>query len=147
MIDKDFVGAKTNTRYCDVEAGRLRLFAVATGEDDPVYLDEKAAIAAGHPALPAPPTFMFCLGMIHPAEKNAIEHMVDSIGEVLHGEQGFEYFKMIYAGDRIAITTTTVAIDEKKGGHEVVRQVTEAINQHGELCAKAYSSIVIPNRG
>ena len=35
----------------DVEAGRLRLFAKATGETRAEYLDEDAARAAGHPAL------------------------------------------------------------------------------------------------
>lgn len=40
----------------DVEAGRLRLFARATGETRPEYLDDDAARAAGYRALPAPPT-------------------------------------------------------------------------------------------
>jgi hypothetical protein len=49
-----------------VEKGRLRFFAKATGQDDPVYTDEAAARAAGHPGLPVPPTFLFCLEMESP---------------------------------------------------------------------------------
>ncbi len=48
------------------EAGRIVSVAVivAVGVNtDPVFRDETAARAAGHPGLPAPPTFTFCLDM------------------------------------------------------------------------------------
>ncbi len=40
-----------------MERGRLRMFAAAIGETDPIYTDVEAARAAGHPDLPVPPTF------------------------------------------------------------------------------------------
>ena len=43
------------------DAWRLRFFAEATGQLDPVYTDVTVAMAAGHPALPLPPTFLACL--------------------------------------------------------------------------------------
>ena len=43
-------------RY-EVGREKLREFAVAVGETDPIYHDEAAARAAGHPDLPAVPTF------------------------------------------------------------------------------------------
>ena len=43
-------------RY-EVGREKLREFAIAVGETDPIYHDEAAARAAGHPDLPAVPTF------------------------------------------------------------------------------------------
>ena len=58
MIDRKFIGMESRRRgSLDVEKGRLRLFAKATGEKNPIYFDEAAAKAAGYPALPVPPTF------------------------------------------------------------------------------------------
>ena len=66
MIDKRFIGHRMPPFTVDVEKGRLRFFAKATGQDDPVYHDESAARAAGYPGLPVPPTFFFCLEMDAP---------------------------------------------------------------------------------
>ena len=46
-------------RCCRSRRGRLRFFAKAIGETDPVYTDDAAARDAGYPDLPAPPTFLF----------------------------------------------------------------------------------------
>ena len=61
MIDKKHIGRTTKPQTVDVEKGRLRFFAKAIGETDPVYTDEAAAKAAGYKSLPAPPTFALCL--------------------------------------------------------------------------------------
>ena len=59
MIDKKWIGHDLQTSTMTIERGRLRLFAKAIGETDPVYTDVEAAKAAGYPDLPAPPTFIF----------------------------------------------------------------------------------------
>ena len=66
MIDRRHIGHVLPAFTVPVEAGRLRFFAKATGNTDPVYIDEAAARDAGHPNLPVPPTFFFCLEMEQP---------------------------------------------------------------------------------
>jgi hypothetical protein len=61
-----YIGYVSAPFTTQVERGRLRFFAKAISETDPVYTDEAAARAAGHPALPVPPTFFFCLEMDRP---------------------------------------------------------------------------------
>ena len=63
MVDTTDIGRTFPRHSADVESGRLRLFAKATGETRPEYIDEDAARAAGHPSLPAPPTFAVCLNL------------------------------------------------------------------------------------
>ena len=50
MIDKKHIGHELPASVLDVEKGRLRFFAKAIGETDPVYTDEAAAEAAGYRA-------------------------------------------------------------------------------------------------
>src|SRR3546814_5874130 len=59
MIDRErHIGIVSKPRVVDVEAGFLKFFAKATGETDPVYFDDAAARAAGHPSIPVPPTYI-----------------------------------------------------------------------------------------
>src|SRR3546814_3868787 len=73
MIDRErHIGIVSEPRVVDVEAGFLKFFAKATGETDPVYFDDAAARAAGHPSIPVPPTYFFSLHMSRPAKRGDI---------------------------------------------------------------------------
>ena len=147
MIDRAFIGRTSQPRAIDVEKGQLKFFAKATGATDPIYFDEDAARAAGHPTLPAPPTFLFSLALGAPAKgMDLFEDMGVSMKSVLHGEQSFIHHRAIYAGDRITLTTRTADIYDKKGGAlEFVIQDTAAVNQAGELCAEMRTTTVVRN--
>jgi acyl dehydratase len=142
MIDRDkHVGVVSEPRTVEVETGFLKFFAKATGETDPVYFDEDAAQAAGHPAIPMPPTYLFSLALSAPAKRGDVFDAENGIGvdlrKVLHGEQSFIYHRPIHAGDRLTLTTTTSDIYAKRGGAlEFIVQDTVAANDAGEPCAE-----------
>src|SRR3546814_12760900 len=72
---------------------------------------------AGHPALPAPPTYVCSLALgAPPSRGNILGDMGVDMRRILHGEQSFTYHRPIHAGDTITLTTTTSDIYEKKGG-------------------------------
>ena len=72
-IDREkHVGVVSEPREVVVETGFLKFFARATGEANPIYFDEAAARAAGHPALPAPPTYLFSLAIGAPAQRGEV---------------------------------------------------------------------------
>lgn len=144
MIDKKFIGMESEERFADVEKGQLRLFAKATGETNPIFFEEAAAKAAGYPAIPAPPTFAFCLASLAPQTKGSVRDMNVPIEKVLHGEQQFTFHKQIFAGDRIKLKTKVVDIYDKKGGAlEFVVMETTSHNQNGELCVVARTIAVV----
>jgi hypothetical protein len=146
MLDKSFIGHVFAPRFADVEKGQLKFFAKATGETKDVYLSEEAARAAGHRALPAPPTYLFSLDFISPDPDGIFGLLNIDIGTVLHGEQSFDNFGQIYAGDRIKLSARISDIYEKKGGAlEFVVQETTAENQDGELVGVARSVTVVRN--
>ena len=135
-LDTKYIGHTFAPFSVDVEKGRLKFFAKAIGQTDPVYSDEAAARAAGHPALPVPPTFLFCLEMDAP-NPGAIRDLLDlPVPKVLHGEQRFCYRGMAYAGDTLTFQQRIADIYAKKGGLlEFVVRETRVTNQRGEHIA------------
>ena len=142
------VGVVSEPRSVAVEAGFLTFFAKATGETNPIYFDEAAARAAGYPAIPAPPTYLFSLALSAPARRGDIFDTEQGMGvdmsKVLHGEQSFTHHKPIFAGDRLTLTTTTRDIFKKKGGAlEFIVQDTRAVDAAGELRAEMTMTTVV----
>jgi Uncharacterized conserved protein len=100
--------------------------------------------------LPAPPTFGFILNALSRDKAvegaNVTEVLGINIGHVLHGEQGFEYFRPLYAGDTVTLTTRVIDIYEKKNGAmEFLVTSVEVVNQHGDLCTRLRNTIVVRN--
>ncbi|EKD36138.1 MAG: hypothetical protein ACD_75C01618G0003 [uncultured bacterium] len=146
MIDKKFIGLASKPHTVDVEKGRLRFFAKAIGETDPIYTDEAAARAAGYNSLPAPPTFAFCLEMEKPNPFEDLEAMGIDLGKVLHAEQSFTYHGPICAGDRLTFQSRVADIyDKKNGALDFVVQDCTVTNQNGVLVSELRRVIVVRN--
>lgn len=146
VLDRTWIGFEAKPRTATVEAGKLRAFALATGESNPIYSDAAAARAAGHPDLPAPPTFVFSLGMGDPAPDIRWDRMGVVQSRVLHAEQSFRHHHQIYAGDEITLISVISDIWDKKGGAlEFIAQDTRAVNQRGDLCAEMRTTLVVRN--
>ncbi|MFC4587066.1 MaoC family dehydratase N-terminal domain-containing protein [Sphaerisporangium corydalis] len=115
-IDTAAVGTRSPDLTVEVGRGRLRLFARATGEHDPVYTDPAAARAEGHRDLPVPPTFLFCLEMDRDDPWAYLTGLGIDPRRILHGEQRFTYHAMAYAGDRLTLAAHISDVYTKKGG-------------------------------
>jgi acyl dehydratase len=148
MIDRKFIGHEHPPHTAEVEKGRLRMFAKAIGETDPVYSDEDAAKAAGHPALPVPPTFLFCLNLERPDPYSFLETLGVNLAGLLHGEQHFTYHRMAYAGDTLTFSSRISDVYDKKGGAlEFFDTITSVSNQDGEDVATLKGVSVVRNVG
>ncbi|WP_406648326.1 MaoC family dehydratase N-terminal domain-containing protein [Aliisedimentitalea scapharcae] len=144
MIDRTFIGQSFAPLSVEVEKGRLRAFARATGQTDPIYTDVQAAKSAGYRSLPAPPTFLFSLDLEREDPFYFINLMKIDLGRVLHGEQHFTYGEPICAGDTITLTSTVQDIFDKKGGAmEFVILNTTATNQFDEDVGGMTRTIVV----
>ena len=146
MIDRRYIGHELTPFSVDVEAGRLRFFAKATDQTDPVYRDVEAAKRAGYPSIPVPPTFFLCLEAESPNPGEMRELLDIDIGRVLHGEQEFVYHRMAYAGDRLTFASRVEDIyDKKNGALEFVVRAVHVTNQRGEAVAELRGTLVVRN--
>ena len=117
-------------RY-EVGREKLREFAAAVGETDPVYHDEAAARAAGQPDLPAVPTFPIVLSLRAAQLVYGDPELGLDYAMVVHGEQEFRYARPIRAGDRL-LASAKIAAVEVKGRHELLTVETEVTTEAGE---------------
>ena len=143
MIDKKWIGHDIGRSVLPIERGRLKFFAKAIGETDPVYTDEAAARDAGYADLPAPPTFLFAAEL----DSGAMFGLLDRLGvpheKVLHGEESFEYLGPVVAGDTVTVSSRIKDIYDKKGGAlEFVVKTSRATNQRDELVAEMRTVLV-----
>ncbi len=147
MIDRKWIGHELFDATFAIERGRLRFFAEAIGETDPIYVDEAAARAAGHPDLPAPPTFLFAAELDH-GVLGWFERAGVPLGKVLHGEERFDYHRVVHAGDVVRVVCRVADLQEKKGGAlELVvfsSRITDA--SRGDLVAELTGTMVVRHR-
>lgn len=146
MIDRNHIGLEMPTHSVEVEKGRLRFFAKATGQADTVYTDEDVAKKAGFESLPVPPTFLFCLDMDTPDPFEVFKRLDVDIANILHGIQTFKFVSPACAGDTLTFRSRVEDIYEKKGGAlEFIVQKTDVTNQHGDPVAELTRTIVVRN--
>jgi acyl dehydratase len=124
-----YVGRQSAPLTLDVERGHIRRFAEAVGDPNPVYYDEAAARAAGHPRIPAPPTFAVALRPNDPRAGMDIDWR-----KLLLGEQELLLDRPLYAGDRVTLTGRIAATELKRtkaGAMDVLHLETIANDAHG----------------
>ncbi len=107
MLNVDFIG-RTYPPSAPYVVGRekIREFARAIGERNPVFHDSDAARALGYADIIAPPTFATVVAM-----KSSEVVMFDpelglDFSRVVHAEQSYTYARPICAGDELIVSST-----------------------------------------
>jgi acyl dehydratase len=147
LLDRKLIGHTFKPFTTTVEAGRIRLFCKAIGEEDPIYQDEAAAKAAGYRAIPVPPTALQTITNDDPDKGALLRLLGVDIGLILHGEQHYEYLAPVHVGDRITCQARVLDIYDKKGGALwfVVSEMEMKDASSGKPVAKARSITVVRN--
>lgn len=146
MIDRKWKGHASAPYSFELERGRLKFFAKAIGETNPIYSDEAAARAAGHKDVPAPPTFLMAAEFDSNALFGALDEMGVPLARILHGEQGYTYHKQVYAGERVTVAPRITDIyDKKNGALEFIVRDCRVTNSKDELVAEIRIVIVVRN--
>jgi len=144
MIDRKFIGYQLKPSVLTLDRTRLKFFAKAIGETDPVYVDTAAAQAAGYTDVPAPPTFLFAAELDSGANDQLLADLGIPLAKLLHGEQSFRYRKPVCAGDTVTVQSTITDIYDKKGGKlEFSVKDSKVTNQHSELVAELRTVLVV----
>ena len=147
QLDKKVIGHEFKAFSTTVEAGKVKLFCKAIGEEDPIYrrrgrrqegrLSRRAGAAdvpAGHHQRRSGARAA-CLRLLN----------VD-IGLILHGEQHYDYYAPVFVGDKITCQQKVTDMYDKKGGALwFVVSETSMKDQSGKLVAKGTGITVVRN--
>jgi len=145
-VDTKAIGTELPPIGMTVDAGRLSFFAKAIGETDLIYSDTDAAVAAGHPDLPVPPTFLFGIELENPDAFGWLAALGVDLRRVLHGEQTFTYHSVAHAGDTLIARPRISDVYSKKGGAlEFIVKETAVSRSDGSPVADLTTVIVVRN--
>lgn len=125
-----------------LERGRLRSFAAAVGDEDPVHHDVEAARAAGHPDVLAMPTFLFSLELEHPDPFGYLDPLGVDLRGVLHGEQSFTFHAPLHAGETVTVRSRITEAYAKNARMDFLVKHTDVL-RGDELVGESDSLIVI----
>ncbi|MBI2963975.1 MAG: MaoC family dehydratase N-terminal domain-containing protein [Deltaproteobacteria bacterium] len=144
MAEKDpRIGRTTQPVTMRVEFGKIREFAAAIKDDNPIYFDEDYARREAGGVMP-PPTFTMTQAFWD-SHSNRIELGMD-LRRVLHGGQEFEYVQPVHAGDTLTARSSITDVFKKPGkrGGEMTFAVleTQFSNQRGEIVLYSRSTII-----
>lgn len=146
-IPPSAIGKQLASVTTPVERGRVKFFASAIGERDPIYSDAGAARAAGHPDVVAPLTFLFGLRFDVPKPFQWIEDLGVDMGSVLHGSQRFTYHEPVHAGDVVTFSPTIVNVHDKRNGAlEFIEVRVEVTREDTTLVATFEETFVVRHR-
>ena len=142
MLNETFVGRSypASAPYL-VGREKVREFARALGETDPIYFDAEVARARGFADVIAPPTYAIRMSMA--AAENVV--MDPELGldytRVVHGDQRFTYARPIVAGDEL-VTTVTIHGIREAAGNDILTTRAEIRTIAGELVVTGVSTLV-----
>ncbi len=121
---------------------KIREYAAAVGETNPLYHDVEAARAAGYADVVAPPMFVvvYASRAVGPALFDPDVDM--NFAMMVHGAQEFRWGSLVVAGDEITTIASVKDISDRRGmGFYVFESVST--NQRGEnVCTATWTNIV-----
>jgi acyl dehydratase len=139
-LNRDFIGRSfPPSEPYEVTRVKIKEFADAIGDLNPVYRDPDAAKAAGYPDVIAPPTFPIVISLSGSAITDPELNL--NYAMVVHGEERFEYRRPLRAGD-VVITESTIAGIRSIGRNERIDIETVVKTVEGEHVCTAHNALV-----
>jgi len=141
-LDPSFIGRSyPPTRPYEVGREKIREFALAIGDANPVYVDPAAARAAGYPDVIAPPTFAIVVSLSASQQVAVDPELGLDWPRGVHGDQRFVSSRPVRAGDRL---TVVVHVDNIKSmaGSDILTTRGEVSTVDGEHVCTSYSTLV-----
>jgi acyl dehydratase len=130
-VDDQAIGKSYPPFEYEVGREKIREYAQAVGEENPIYFDRAKAREAGFRDVPAPPMFavVYSAGSLGPAILDP--EVGVNFTMMVHGSQEFVWGEPVCSGDTITTETSVKDISERGGmGFYVFESVSH--NQDGE---------------
>jgi acyl dehydratase len=121
---------------------KVREYASATGETNPLHFDLEAARAAGYDDLVAPPMF----AVVYSSSALTAAMFDPDLGvdftRVVHGGQELVWGPLVIAGDEVTSTATVTDVSERGGMTFYVFEVTSENGRAETVCTGTWTIIV-----
>jgi acyl dehydratase len=141
-VNAEAVGKSYPPTLYAVGREKIKEYALATGETNPLHLDHEAARAAGYADVVAPPMFTVVYSGAAMGPAIFDPEIGINFALLVHGGQEFKWGPLVVAGDEISTVVSVRSIEERAGnGFYVFESVST--NQDGHtVCVGTWTNIV-----
>jgi acyl dehydratase len=141
-VNTDAIGKTYEPSTYAVGREKIREFAAAVGETNPLYFDLQAARAAGHADVVAPPMFAVVYASRAVGPGLFDPEVGINFAMMVHAGQEFVWGPLVVAGDEITTTASVKDISERGGMNFYVFE-SASENQRGEtVCTGTWTQLV-----
>lgn len=141
-IDPSAAGRVYEPQAYEVSREKVREFAEAIGDANPVYVDADASRAHDHADVVAPPTFVMIPVM------RGFDYLMADLGiefaRVVHVDQRFQYVRALAVGDRIETTTTLEGLRTVAGNDLLTIRCDVRDEAGADVCTARATLLVRP---
>lgn len=141
-IDKKFIGREYKPTTYVVGQEKIKEYALAVGDLNPLYIDVEFAKKSKFGSIIAPPMFVVVFA------RDAMFNLFDdnelkiNMPKLVHGEQEFNFHKTVKANDTIK-TTSKIKNIHDKNNNNFIELETKSYNQSNELVVEGIWTFII----
>ena len=151
MVGKE----KVYENWDEIGRGQIKRFALAVGDNNPLYFDEEYAGKSRYQGITAPPTMIFEMSHNIGAEMGEDGSPEDAWGRlpspfknIIRGGNEYEFYQPVRPGDVISTANKIVQIYERPGkAGTMVFMINELTyyNQRGEKLGLNRETVIFPS--
>lgn len=141
-IDTKFIGQEYKPVTYTAGQEKIKEYALAVGDLNLLYIDPEYAKKSKYGCIIAPPMFVVVFA------KEAMDNLfLDkelnlNMSRLVHGEQEFNFHKIVKSNDTIK-TTSKIKNIYNKGNNDFIELETKSYNQNNELVTEALWTFVV----
>ena len=141
-LDTKFIGKEYSSVTYVIGQEKIKEYALAIGDENPLYINPDFAKKSSHGSVVAPPMFVVVY-----ARETLINLFEDkelnlNMVRLVHGEQEFNFHKIVKANDSIT-TASKIKNIHQKGNNDFIEMETKSWNQNKELVSEGLWTFII----
>lgn len=141
-INTKFIGREYKPVTYVVGQEKIKEYALAVGDLNPLYIDPESAKKSKYGTVVAPPMFVVVF-----AKESMFNLFLDSelnlnISRLVHGEQEFNFHEVVKANDSIK-TISKIKNIYQKNNNDFIQLETNSYNQNNELVVNGLWTFII----
>ncbi len=142
-VDKKFIGRKYPPVEYEVCKEKIKEYATAVGDLNPLYIDEQKAKQSAYKGIIAPPLFAVVYAKDAMAAPMFDRDLALNLAMLVHGEQEYEFVDVVRPGDTIVTEAFIANIEEKSNKDFVTVGATSRRKSDGRVVTNGKYTFVI----
>ena len=141
-IDQNFIGREYKPTDYVVGQEKIKEYAFAVGDTNPLYTDQEFAKKSKYGAMIAPPMFVVVFARDAMFNLFLDKEIKIDMSRLVHGEQEFNFHKIVKANDSIK-TSSKIKNIYLKNNNDFIELETKSYNQNNELVVEGLWTFII----